>query len=211
MEKVAIVSIIYKEPEWAETERCLDKCNVPIFFVDRHGVGSLAKAINSGLRQWGKGFEYIWFVTNVTFKETCLSSLLKAIEEYGLAGLTPCFSSDHSFCQPMAGITGVNPNVPFIEFTAPIIRTKVLEDYPLDENMPYWGHDLDWGYRVRAAGWKIGVLYDEELGHVYIRNSGLTHHITVRRMEKRKATNAKTRAALVGKYGGQWRKKLQWD
>ena len=210
MEKIAIVSIIYKEPEWAETERCLDKCNVPLFFVDRHGVGSLAKAINSGLRQWGQGFEFIWFVTNVTFAETCLGFLLQGIEEYGLAGITPCFSSDHVFCRPMPGTHGVNPEIPFLEFTAPLVRTKVLASYPLDEDMPYWGHDLDWGYRVRAAGWKLGVHYDAEIGHVYIRNAENDHHITHKRLQKRRATNASTRAALVAKYGGQWRKKLQY-
>jgi len=211
MDTVAIVSIIYKEPEWDATERCLDRCGFPKFFVDRKGTGSLAKALNAGFLQWGQGFQYIWFVTNVTFSHTCLISLVEAMEmNPEFAGITPAFWSDHLFTRPAPGKTGV-ASVPFIEFTAPIVRTSVFRDFPLDERMPYWGHDLDWGYRVRSSGHRVGVLYDETLGHEYIRNNKNECLITTIRKGKRQQTNESTRKALFEKYGPDWRKVLAWQ
>lgn len=209
-EKAAIISVIYEEPEWEETEKCIGKCDVPTFFVNRHGVGSLAKALNSGFRQWGQGFEFIWFITNVTFTDTCLARLLAVMEESGYAGMTPCFESDHLFCRPKPEMGNQFAPVPFVEFTAPMVRADVFKKFFLDENMPYWGHDLDWGHRVRQAGHQVGVFYGEELGHVYIRNNHGGHHITEKRARRRQATNGSTRRALVEKYGPEWRKTLCW-
>jgi hypothetical protein len=208
VEKVAIISIIYNELSWADTERCIDKCDCPKFFVDRHGVGSLAKAINAGFRQWGPGFEFIWFVTNVTFSQTCLKHLVRQMEMDSWAGLTPCFESDHLFCRPNPQKAG-SWEAPFIEFTAPIVRASVFRDYPLDENMPYWGHDLDWGHRIRQGGYKLGCFYGEQLGHSYIRNTD-GDKWTKARCAKRKATDHSPRAALIKKYGPDWRKVLKW-
>ena len=212
-EKVAVVAVIYEEPEWADTERCLDKLNCPKFFVDRKGVGSLAKALNSGFRQWIQGkngelhFEYVWFVTNVLFNETCLDTLVRVMDSSLFAGITPAFMSDNYACRPGPGRTGLT-KCPYIEFTAPIVRADVFEKFPLDEDMPYWGHDLDWGHRVRKEGHALGVFYGEELGHTYIRNTRLTHRVTRRRLMNRRATNGETRVALIKKYGHDWKQVL---
>ncbi len=210
-DKCNVVSIIYKELEWADTERCLDKVKpfYPVHFVDRRGVGSLAKAINSGFRAWANGAEYIWFVTNVTFTPECPQKLIDEMDRTGLAAITPCFHSDHKFCRPVAGCCETR-QAPFIEFTAPIVRASVFKDFPLDENMPYWGHDLDWGFRVRQAGHAIGVYYGEQLEHVYIRNTQNNQRITARRYELRRKTNGTTRQALIAKYGPTWKRELQY-
>jgi len=210
MEKVAAISIIYQEPYWTETERCLDRCGIPLFFVDRHGVGSLAKAINSGFDRWGQGFEYIWFVTNVTFSRTCLKNLVEQMDLTGFAAITPAFNSDHSFCQPIEGCEETR-EVPYIEFTAPIVRSSIFNDMRLDEDMPYWGHDLDWGFRAREIGCKLGVFHGETLGHTYIRHTAKIHHTTAKRARLRKITNAPTRDALIHKYGTGWRKVLSYE
>lgn len=209
MEKVAIISVIYLEPEWNQTERCLDTIDCPKFYVDRKGTGSLAKAINSGFKAWSDGFEYIWFVTNVTFKPDCLSLLVKAMDESKYAGITPAFHSDHLFCRPAASKKGYAP-VPFVEFTAPIVRTSVFKKHMLDEDMPYTGHDIDWGYRVRKDGYKVGTLYDAVLGHTYIRNNKAQHPITQKRKELRSQAIEPTKVALHRKYGHTWRRLLEY-
>ena len=208
MDPVAIISIIYKEPEWAQTERCLDLCDCPKFYVDRGGVGSLAKAINSGFKAWASGFEYIWFVTNVTFSPECLPALLREARDGGYAGITPAFNSDHLFCRPDPEKTVTE--VPFIEFTAPLVRAQVFREIPLDEAMPYWGHDLDWGCRVRQAGEQLAVLHTQQLGHVYIRNNLTLNRYTLQRRAARRATNGSTRQALRHKYGENWKEVLGW-
>jgi hypothetical protein len=205
MSEACIISIIYEEPEWEETERLVSEIDAPLFFVDRQGVGSLARAINAGFKAFGKDFEYCWFVTNVTFRPTCFPRLLEEMKTGKWAGLTPAFNSDHTFCQPGEGVR----DVPFIEFTAPLVRSDVFSDYPLDEKMPYWGHDLDWGYRVKKAKHKLGCLSDEQIGHTYIRNSE-NHQITKKRKALRNKTNSDTTKALIEKHGKNWRRKLKW-
>lgn len=209
-DKCSVISVIYRELEWCETERCLlNYCKpYPVFFVDRRGVGSLSKALNSGFKAWANGSEYVWFVTNVLFSKTCLKNLIEQMDaNHTLAAITPAFSSDHVFCRPIDGCVETR-DVPFVEFTAPIVRTSVFKDFPLDEDMPYWGHDIDWGYRVRKAGYSLGVYHGEQLGHTYIRNTQNNQRITARRYELRRKTNLNTRQAMIAKYGASWKRAL---
>jgi GT2 family glycosyltransferase len=210
-DKCAVISVIYRELEWADTERCLETgCPPhPVFFVDRRGVGSLSKALNAGFKQWANGAEYIWFVTNVLFDNNCLHKLIEQMDKTGFAAISPAFNSDYVFCKPEKGCTETK-EVPFIEFTAPIIRADVFREIQLDEDMPYWGHDIDWGYRVRQKGYSIGVYHGAQLGHSYIRNTQNNNRFTERRKELRYKTNSSTKQALVKKYGGQWRKVLHF-
>jgi GT2 family glycosyltransferase len=202
MSEVCIISVIYEEPEWEETERLVLNAGAPVFFVDREGVGSLAKAINAGFSAFGKDYKYCWFVTNITFGPTCFPNLIKEMKN-GWAALTPAFKSDHKLCRPGEGVR----TVPFVEFTAPIVRSDVLLNFPLDEQMPYWGHDFDWGYRVRQAGHKLGCLATEIIDHVYIRNSK-DHPVTKARLRQRKRYNMSTGLALKRKYGKDYKKVL---
>ncbi|MBK7801053.1 MAG: hypothetical protein IPJ53_18335 [Saprospiraceae bacterium] len=44
--------------------------NDPVYLVDRKGVGSMSEAYNTGFKEAmkDKEYEWIWFVSNVTFK-----------------------------------------------------------------------------------------------------------------------------------------------
>jgi GT2 family glycosyltransferase len=212
MDKCSVISVVYRELEYADTLACIDCVpkEYPVFFVDRRGVGSLSKALNAGFKQWANGSEYIWFVTNILFPPECLRKLIEQMDSNPqMAAITPSFASDHVFCRPIDGCTETR-EVPFIEFTAPIVRASVFRDFLLDEDMPYWGHDLDWGHRVRQAGWTVGVYHGEQLGHTYIRNTQNNQRITARRYELRRKTNYSTRQALINKYGGNWKAVLQY-
>jgi hypothetical protein len=76
--------------------------------------------------------------------------------------------------------------------------------------MPYIGHDLDWCYRVREHGGRMGVCRQVAVRHSYLRNlaDDAESQITTRRAELRKAAEQPTLDRLVEKYGESWRKKL---
>lgn len=208
---IAIVAVVYQEPDYAVTRRAIEACNVPVCWIDRRGVGSLAKAINDGVAQTAPlQAEFLWIVTNVGFGFELLPWLHQRLKgRRDLAALHPAFESDHVFCQPDGSDDIVE--VPFVEFTCPLVRAEVLRQYPLDNRMPYWGHDLDWGYRVRAAGWAVGVDHGAPaIEHTYIRNTPQTNPITVERHARRKASNAGTTSLLRTLYGRQWREVLGW-
>jgi GT2 family glycosyltransferase len=205
--RAAIISVIYQEPEWKQTKACIEASGADrVIFVDRKGFGSLAKAYNKGFVGLGsETFDYVWFVSNPIFKEDTLDMLVDAMNRSGYAGIHPSFNSDHQHIQNNG--TCLLLEAPFIEFTAPIVRHEVFAGCMLDERMPYWGHDLDWSYRVRQAGLKVGVNHGVELEHSYLRNKRRLP-ITVRRMQARAATDRSTRQRLIELYGTDWREVL---
>lgn len=205
-----IVSIIYKEPEWIQTKRCIQRLNLPTVYVDRNGVGSMAKAYNRGfnkLIELYPDLKYVWFISNVRFNPYALKQLEESMS--GFDCIHPSFNSDHVYAQP-AFHTGVK-EVPFVEFTAPLVRVSTFKKFPLDELMPYWGHDLDWGYRVRQAGGKVGVHHGVVIQHEYIRFKvrSKPHPITKERLRLRKSTDGLTRKRLTELYGENWGKVLE--
>lgn len=205
-----VVSIIYKEPEWVLTKRCIQQLKLPTVYVDRNGVGSMAKAYNRGfdkLIELYPDLEYVWFISNVRFNPYVLKQLEAAMEGYDC--IHPSFNSDHVYAQP-AFFDGVK-EVPFVEFTAPLVRVSTFDKVRLDEQMPYWAHDLDWGYRVRQAGGKVGVHHGVTIQHEYIRFKARRKPlpVTKERLRLRKATNDSTRARLVELYGENWGQVLE--
>ena len=206
--RVIVIAVVYEEPDWYKTRNCLEALDCPVFYVGRRGVGSLAHALNVGFLKYTlPTTEYVWFVTNVTWTEGLLKKLVREMDVGGWAAVHPCFESDHIHARP-AGVDETR-GVPFIEFTAPIVRVDVFKKFLLYERMPYWGHDLDWGWRVTQAGYKIGVYHGQQLGHTYIRHNRHNHPITIERARLRRATDPSTRVALRQKYGLGWRK-LIW-
>lgn len=172
------------------------------------GVGSLAQAINTGIKHIKS--DYCWIVTNNTFSKNSAQILTGAIIETGCAAITPCFdNSDHLFQRP-DGSQKVKVGIPYLEFTSPIVNTELLLENPLDESMPYWGHDLDWGHRMRMKGHKLGVHHGLEIKHIYIRDQLDYNEITRQRWELRKQSDGPTRNALIKKYGVNWRSKLMY-
>jgi GT2 family glycosyltransferase len=200
-----ILAIKYEEANYAETVKSIKREDIPVWYVDRNpaGVGSLAEAINRGLKESGLISEFCWITTNIRFNPGTYLALVNAmIENPDLAAVAPAYLSDHAFLRPSKEVELLK-GIPFMEFTAAMVRTKVLREFPLDEDMPYVGFDLDWGYRVRQAGYDLASLKTAYVGHEYIRHSK-REPITRRRLQMRKMADAKTTAKLVEKYGANW-------
>lgn len=207
--KLIIVSVKYEEPEWQQTKVALLGCGVPVIFMDRGGVGSLAEAYNKGFaKSLEIGSEYVWFVSNPVFDTSVMHQLVGAMKGSKYAAIQPTYSSDHAHLCP-SGKTGLN-DVPFIEFTCPMVRSDVSILHQLDRAMPYWGHDLDWSYRVKQAGYEIGVLQGAEVQHTYLRHSK-KHPVTAIRHLLRKQSNAATTKRLEQLYGENWKEVLNYS
>jgi hypothetical protein len=203
VDPVCVIAVVYSEPEWQQTKACLDSLSAPVFLVDRGGVGNLAEAYNRGFSEHGRDFEFVWFVSNVTFDVFVLPRLMMTIQRGGFCAVHPEFDSDHAFLCSGKGLE----SVPFVEFTAPLVRSNIFASFPLDEAMPYWGHDLDWGHRVREAGHTLTVDHRVRVGHVYVRNLA-PHPVTLARRRERSKTNGSTRRALQSRYGPRWKERL---
>lgn len=210
--RVGIVSVIYEEPEWQETKQAIEDCGILTAYVDRKGVGSLARAHNEGFKRITSetDLDYVWFITNVTFDPVILPKLVKSMVDTGYDAIHPAFDSDHVNCRPDG--SGKIKAVPFIEFTAPMVRVDTFKKIKLDEKMPYWGHDVDWGYRVRKSGGTVAVDHSITVQHEYIRFKVNTkpNKVTQLRHQYRKNTNGQTKQRLVSLYGKNWRQLLEF-
>ena len=211
--KVAVLSVVYAESWWSHTVDSLKRLPpaVDVYYVDRQGVGSLAEAFNRGFRESTlQRYDYVWFVTNVTFRGRVLNTLVETITQQGWCAVHPAFKSDHLFLRQDSTIHGTGDvETPYLEFTAPLVHAPTFLSHPLDEAMPYVGHDLDWCYRVREHGERVGVCRQVSVGHSYLRNlTDAESAITARRAELRRAAEQPTLDRLVEKYGEGWRKKL---
>lgn len=213
MISVAIVAVIYEEPEYAATREAIARTGAPVQWVDRKGVGSLAEAYNRGFRKafaWAPAF--IWFVSNPRFAAGTLTRLGEHLSARpDLAALQPTYPSDHLRLRPDG--SGLVKEVAFVEFTCPLVRTAVFAEHPLDEAMPYDGHDLDWGHRVRAAGWQLGADHGVQVEHEYIRHAKKRkpHLVTLRRARLREKARPATMAALEDRYGPGYAELLGWQ
>ena len=211
--KTEILSVIYEEPEWIETVKGLARCGIASRFVGRKGVGSLSEAINRGVRESIPcDVDLIWILTNPVFRPEVPGKLARSIMATGYAtpsivangwaAVHPAFNSSHIMMRSQSD--GLRETA-FVEFTAPMVRAELLRQYPLDEDMPYVGFDLDWSYRVRRRGWSVGVDDRIHLRHVYLKNAMRTHPATEERKRRRAAALPETHAKLESKYGKRWR------
>jgi GT2 family glycosyltransferase len=210
---VAVLSVVYAESWWSETQKSLQRMQaaVDIYHVDRQGVGSLAEAFNRGFREHAlQRYDYVWLITNVVFRPDVLPTLVEVITRKDWRAIHPAFKSDHAFLRKDSTLHGPGDvETPFIEFTAPLVHVPTFLSNPLDEAMPYIGHDLDWCYRVREQGGKVGVCRQVSVRHSYLRNlTAPESAVTLRRAELRRAAEQPTLDRLVEKYGASWRKKL---
>lgn len=195
-----ILAVRYEEPQWLKTRACIEATGLPVHYVHRNpkGVGSLSEAINRGMREINTN-GLVWVVTNVTFTPETPLMLAAKMDDYAI--LHPAFESDHRFCRPDG--SGTDKPVPFVEFTAPMIKGETFQ--PLDEKMPYWGMDLDYCYRMWESGHRVGVHHGTTLGHDYIRKTTKFSPITAKRRAMRYQTNEATKTRLRVKYGTDWR------
>lgn len=196
--KLQIVAVQYLEPEYNATLRSINMCQIPTIFVDRKGVGSLAEAYNRGFQKVQA--EYVWFISNISFDKTVPGRLLKSVEGY--AGVHPEFDSHHKFIRKGKGIE----KAPFLEFTAPLIRSEVFKEIGLIEEMPYWGHDIAFGIECQKKGYELAVDHTTRIDHVYIWDSK-RNKITEERKKRRLETDKQTEEYLDTHYQG-WRKQV---
>lgn len=204
---VAVLAVIYHEPDWLETLRCMAGLDgVPVYLTDRNGAGGLAVAFNRGFNQHDLvRYRYVWFLTNITFNPDILPLLVEGLEKHKTTAVAiqPAYESDHRFLRPGDG----NPvaEVPFVEFTCPLVRAPYYYREFLDPDLPYTGHDVDWGYRARKLGFSLLVHRKLIVGHTYIRHSKSTHPSTLVRSRLRHAAEAGTQERLRKKWGVNWR------
>ena len=198
MKTIALV-LNYEESQCYSVLKEFDKRD--IVRVDRQGIGSMAKAFNEGLEKLeGKDVDYVWWITNVEFEKGSKEKLEQVLVENPEVGAVhPKFQSDHPHIRFGSG------KVPFIEFTAPMFRYKTLIDVgDVDEQMPYWGFDLDWSYRAKCKGWELVVEDEVEVWHMYSRHL-MRHPVTDARLFLREYHDKGTVDRLVEKYGPGWR------
>lgn len=207
--QLGIVAIEYLEPEYAAIRRAIDAINAPAVYVDRKGTGSMAKAYNDGFRRlmaMSAGTTHVWFLSNASFPPGTAAKLFSEMNSTGFAAIHASFDSGHPFTRSL-GIKETR-RCPFVEFTAPMVLASVFKEFPLDEDMPYWGHDIDWGHRARQAGHNLGIYHGIKLGHTYIQENKKRHPVTAKRAALRRNTDHATRKALLAKYGPDWKKKV---
>lgn len=207
--KIQPIVLIYEERDWTQqTTACLRAAGLDnIHYVDRDGVGSMAKAFNRGARQVlskRKPPKYLWFVTNVTFPAALPGAMLEKMEETTTAAaIHPAFDSDHPHIRKPDGEW-----IPFIEWTAPLVRVDAWQDVgELDEAMPYVHFDLDWSQRAKQAGWVLMATDAARMGHTYLWKDA-PEPISHLRRQLRAIRHESSVARMVEKWGPDWRTKL---
>lgn len=217
--KTAILSLIYLEPSWVKTCSCIaDLAGAyPIYYADRGGSGGLAPAFDAAFLRYDlTRYRFVWFLTNVTWTDRhLLQRLEEGLEQdTTLAAITPSFYSDHLFLRPQKDAAEETTFVPFVEFTCPLVRTDVYRRIGLDVEMPYTGHDVDWGFRVLKAGFRLAVHHKASVEHAYLRHLGMVGAtalpITTERQQRRKAAEGSTTKRLLDKWGPNWREILSY-
>jgi len=210
--KCAVIQLEYMETGW--TARTFDCCRADglevIAVAQREGVGSMSAAFNRAVSEVlnkrksnQKSLEFLWFVTNVTFHPGTAQALMDAFDE-STAAVHPQFASDHPHIAKPNGVV----EVPFVEWTAPMLRISALEQVGLlDEAMPYVGMDLDWSHRANLAGWNLRATNRAQVQHTYLRFNAPEEISKIR--ERLRALYAySTEARMVEKYGQNWKAKV---
>lgn len=208
--QLIIIQLRYLETGWAiRTLDCIHKDagdNCDIFMADREGVGNMSLAFNRAMEEIAtKGLypEFVWMVTNITFEPGTVQALIDAFDD-NTAAVHPKFASDHPHIINPKGIQ----EVPFVEWTAPMVRYNAWRDIgPLDEDMPYWGMDLDWSYRAKQEGYSLKATAHAVVNHTYLRHNA-PEPISKIRKELRYLYDSQTEQALVRKYGIDYRHKV---
>lgn len=203
--KILIVLLEYLEPEFTQTLKCVEDTGLPYEVVSRDGVGNMSRAYNSILMDASWQADYLWFVSNITFDKQIPFKLAEHLSDSNWAAVHPVMnSSDHRSHHK-------NGDVPretqFIEWTAPMVRADLFSHEPLDEMLPYYYMDLDWCYRMRQFGHKVGVHHGVEIGHTYLRNKK-EHPIGTIRKQLRNYWTPISQRHMAQKWGLDWQTKM---
>lgn len=207
MSRVLIVLMEYYEPDFAQTLKCVQDTELPFEVVSRDGIGNMSRAYNSVLADPLWQADYLWFVSNITFTPDTPYKLAQEMAKGEWAALHPTMqSSDHRFQWPIMHFDGVK-ETPFVEWTAPMVNAETFTYNPLDEMLPYYYMDLDWCYRVKSQGLKVGVHHGTKVEHTYLRNRK-EHPISQMRKQLRNYWTPISQKHMLEKYGKDWQAKL---
>ena len=207
--KILIVALEYLEPDWKQTLKCIEQTGLPFEVVSRDGVGNMSRAYNSILMDASWKADYLWFVSNIIFDKEVPFRLAEHLSDSNWAAVHPFMnSSDHRSHHR-------NGTVPrethFVEWTAPMVRADLFDGEPLDEMLPYYYMDLDWCYRMRQFGHKVGVHHGVEVKHTYLRDrdaKGQGHPISNIRKQLRNYWTPISQRHMVEKWGKNWQNDL---
>lgn len=107
-----------------------------------------------------------------------IDTLIEEAEREGYVAISPAFNSPHSHMQPQG--KGLH-QVTSIDWVAAIIRKSVWNEVGgfNSEAFPGYGSDLDLAYRLRKAGYRLGVDDRHVIHHMggVAAVSGGTQHI----------------------------------
>ncbi len=224
--KVCIVALIYEESYWDKTVKSIESSGLPVVYVDRQGVGSMSHAFNSAiselmkLKEKGDTFDYIWFVTNIEFDLECIAALVGALDsDQKLVGVHPAHNSDHAnhrlgqvWSKNKEGIWEVTKcgddfkgivEVPFIEWTAPMVRMNYFVNAPLLEYYSYAFFDLLWSYYARNDN-KVAVVHSARIKHAYLVQNRQKEVISNIRFQLRAYRNKIELAKIKECFGSNW-------
>lgn len=189
-----------------------------IVYADRDGVGNMSRAFNQAIIKTRGAFEFrmtdlsaqasakfIWFLTNVTFSPE-VPELLAETFDSDTAAVHPAFDSEHYHMRRRGGIF---EDVPFVEWTAPMVSVSAWFDVGcLDTSMPYWGMDLDWSHRAKEKGYDLIVNGKCEVNHTYLNHNYEQHPISRIRKELREYWDEPTERRMIEKYGEDWLREI---
>ncbi len=208
MNDLAIISLIYLEPEYEQTKACLENIGYDVFYADRDGVGNMSRAFNECFIKNVIGrYEAVWFITNITFDQQAPGKLLRSLFYENAACIHPSFDSDHRQIKP-DGSGEVKP-VNFIEFTAPMFKCSIFEIFMLDENCWYYFFDLIISKNLRDSRELMIVDHSVKVEHVYLRNKKGKSPITRLRQQLRDTIiNPINEKYMTRTFGNNWKHEL---
>lgn len=218
---IVIIALQYEEPEYEQTRKCIEDTGLPVIWANRDGVGNYSRAFNEafiyGPVEDPKGnsgiyrahdFKYAWMISNITFDPQVPFELADDmdIKLLNLAAIHPAMhGSDHRHQWPDAD--GLTKIVPFIEWTAPMVRTSVFSKVFLNRELAYYYMDLDWCYRVQSQNiGNVAVCHSAQVGHLYLRNNK-KHRISQIRSALRDHWTPRSQREMARLYGPDWKKK----
>lgn len=209
---IVIIALQYEEPEYEQTRKCIEDTGLPVIWASRDGVGNYSRAFNEAfVRMYhyeDKSYKYAWMISNITFDPVVPFELADDMDNelLNLAAIHPAMhGSDHRHQWPDADrLTKI---VPFIEWTAPMVRTSAFRKTLLNEELAYYYMDLDWCYRVQSQNiGNVAVCHSAQVGHLYLRNNK-KHRISQIRSALRDHWTPRSQREMARLYGPDWKKK----
>lgn len=220
---IVIIALKYEEPEYQETVKCIEATGLPVIWANRDGVGNYSRAFNEAFKYgvvWMPGspdpfmkasdFKYAWMISNITFDSDVPFKLAQYMDaSTQIPAIHPAMpGSDHRHQWPYDDIGATA--VPFIEWTAPMVRSSAFRSIPLNEELAYYYMDLDWCYRATKQ-YNLGQVYvahSAVVNHTYLRDSK-SRTITILRSKLRDWWTPRSQREMARIYGPFW-KKQNW-